>query len=85
MAYILQGIGDYIKDWWHDLWFWFWDKIDNFVTRRLHHTYCWRHNEALYTKEGNLWHYIQQRKAAKLLKEIKLLKKELNKKERQCL
>lgn len=80
MSYILLGIKDYCKDWWHDCWFLFWNGLDNFVSRRLHHTYCWQKNEGCFTKEGNLRHYIQQRKAAKLLKEIKTLQEELKQK-----
>lgn len=80
MKYILQGIGDYIKDWWHDCWFLFWNGLDSFVSHRLRHTYCWQKNEGCFTKEGNLQHYIQQRKAVKLLKEIKTLQKELKRK-----
>ena len=65
MKYILQGISDYCKDCWHDFWYWVWDGLDNFVSRRLHHTYCWQKNEGCFTKEGNLRHYIQQRRIAK--------------------
>lgn len=80
MKYIWLGIKDYCKDCWHDFWFWFWNGLDSFVSRRLHHTYCWQKNDGCFTKEGNLRHYIQQRKAAKLLKEIKTLQKELKQK-----
>ena len=80
MQHIWLGIKDYCKDWWHDCWFLFWNGLDNFVSRRLHHTYCWQKNEGYFTKEGNLRHYIQQRKAAKLLKEIKTLQEELKQK-----
>lgn len=65
MKYIWLGIKDYCKDCWHDFWYWFWNGLDNFVSRRLHHTYCWRNNEGYFTKEGNLRHYIQQRRIAK--------------------
>ena len=64
MKYIWLGIKDYYKDVWHDCWFLFWNGLDNFVSHRLHHTYCWQKNEGYFTKEGNLKHYIQQRKIA---------------------
>lgn len=80
MKYIWLGIKDYCKDVWHDCWFLFWNGLDSFVSHRLHHTYCWQKNEGCFTKEGNLQHYIQQRKAAKLLKEIKTLQEELKQK-----
>ena len=65
MNYFILGFKDYCKDCWHDFWFWFWNSLDNFVSRRLHHTYCWQKNEACYVKEGNLLHYIVQRKLSK--------------------
>ena len=77
MKYILLGIKDYCKDCWHEFWFKFWNKLDDFTTRRLARTYCWAKNDACFCKEGNLRHYIQQRKAKKLLDEIKQLQKEL--------
>lgn len=76
MIYIWLGIKDYCKDCWHDFWFWFWNRIDDFTRHRLTRTYCWAKNEACYTKEGSVLHYIQQRKITKLLKEINQLQKE---------
>ena len=60
--YTLQGIGDYLKDCWHDFWFWWWDALENFSHRRLSRTYCWKKNDGCFTKEGDLKHYIEQRK-----------------------
>lgn len=69
MKYIWLGIKDYIKDWWHD-----------WLIRRLFKLFYKDKPHKLpdLWKEGSIWHYIQQRKAAKLLKEIKRLKEELN-------
>ena len=64
MREILQGTSDYIKDNWHDFWYWLWDSLENFIHRRVSHTYCWRNNEGCYTKEGSVIHYIKQRKIA---------------------
>ena len=64
MKEILQGTSDYIKDTWHDFWYWLWDSLENFAHRRVSRTYCWRNNEGCYTKEGSVSHYIQQRKIA---------------------
>ena len=77
MKYIWLGIKDYCKDCWHDFWFKFWNALWTFTQRRTCKCYVWRNSEGLLVKGGNLWHYIQQRKAAKLLKEIKTLQKEL--------
>lgn len=77
MKYVFLGIKDYCKDCWHDFWYWFWDRLATFFTRRSMRCYVWRYNEGCYTKEGSVWRYIQQRKVAQLLKEIKRLKKEL--------
>ena len=63
-----QGFCDYCKDCWHDFWFWFWNSLDDYVSHRLHHTYCWQKNEGCYTKEGNLQHYIKQRKIGNKIK-----------------
>lgn len=71
MKSTILGIKDYIKDCWHDFWFWFWDGLDNFVSRRLHHTYCWQKNEGYFTKEGGLQHYIAQRKISEQIKRCK--------------
>lgn len=49
MKEIIQGIGDYIKDCRHD---------KNFGSKTARPAYMdW--------KEGNVWHYIKQRKIAK--------------------
>ena len=62
MKSILQGTGDYIKDCWHDFWFWVWDNFENWTFGMLKRTYCWRQFEGCYIKEGNLAHYIRQRR-----------------------
>lgn len=55
MNNIWLGIKDYIKDCWHD-----------WLLARLVNTYDNEHIEEDWIwKEGNLWHYIQQRKIAK--------------------
>ena len=58
------GIKDYCKDCWHDFWFKFWNALWDFTRRRTCKCYVWRKNEGLLVKEGNLWHYIQQRRFA---------------------
>lgn len=65
MKYIWLGIKDYCKDCWHDFWYWIWGKLEVFCTRRANRCYCWRYNEGCFTKEGSVWHYIQQRRIAK--------------------
>lgn len=82
MKYIWLGIKDYCRDCWHDFWFKFWNALWTFTQRRTCKCYVWRNSEGLLVKEGNLWHYIQQRKATKLLKEIKTLQKELKQKDK---
>lgn len=65
MKCILQGFGDYIKDCWHDFLFrnlqkYYGGRPIKFIsiaTGRLLNVTIW--------KEGNLWHYIQQRRIAK--------------------
>lgn len=64
MKYIWLGIKDYCKDCWHDFWYWFWGKLEVFCTRRANRCYCWKKNEGYFTKEGSVWHYIQQRRIA---------------------
>lgn len=64
MKYILQGIKDYCKDCWHDFLFRNLQKhykgrpikFTSVATGRLLNITIW--------KEGNLWHYIQQRRIA---------------------
>lgn len=82
MKYIWLGIKDYCKDCWHDFWFKFWNALWTFTQRRTCKCYVWRNNEGLVVKEGSVWHYIQQRKITKLLKEIKTLQKELKRKDK---
>ena len=76
MKYIWLGIKDYCKDCWHD-----------FLFRNLQKYYKRRpifyindktgvRSDLSFWKEGNLQHYIQQRKVANLLKEIKRLQQE---------
>lgn len=83
MKYIWLGIKDYIKDCWHD---WlrcrvmaYGGKVMDCVRDTKGNNKWWTESDSW--KEGNLWHYIQQRKAAKLLKEIKTLQKELKQKD----
>ena len=71
MKSTILGIKDYIKDCWHDFWFCIWDNLDNFVSIRLHRTYCWKHNDGCFTKEGDLKYYIQQRKKSEQIKRYK--------------
>lgn len=80
MKYIFLGIKDYLKDCWHD---YLVAKLKKFgcaiydyipantelVSGYLKPAKTW--------KKGNLWDYIRQRKAAKLLKQIKRLQQEL--------
>ena len=82
MSYILLAIKDYCKDWWHD-----------YLVAKLKKFGCAIYDyipakpTALVTvgylepaktwKKGNLWDYIRQRKATKLLKDIKQLKQQL--------
>lgn len=68
MKYILFGIKDYCRDCWHDFWYWFWDTLADFCTTRAVKCYVWRNNEGWYTKEGNLRHYIRQRKISSKIK-----------------
>ena len=67
MSYILLGIKDYIKDWWHD---WLSNRLHKVQGERIY-TYdaeqdltCWVYP----WKEGSLWHYIHQRKIANKIK-----------------
>lgn len=87
MKYIILGIKDYCKDCWHDylvaklkkfgcaIYDYIPAKPIELVSGYLEPAKTW--------KKGKLWDYIRQRKAAKLLKEIKTLQKELSKKEEQ--
>lgn len=65
MKHILQGIGDYIKDCWHD-----------FLLRHLCKFYkkcviffisnkTGTRSDLSFWKEGSVWHYIRQRKITK--------------------
>lgn len=65
MKCLWLGIKDYTKDCWHDFWFRFWNALWDFTQRRTCKSYVWRNNDGATVKEGNLWHYIQQRKIAK--------------------
>jgi len=71
MKYIWLGIKDYCKDCWHDFWYWFWDALWTWTNKRCVKCYVWKKNEGCYTKEGSVWHYIQQRKIAKQIKDVK--------------
>lgn len=64
MKYIWFGIKDYCKDCWHDFWFRFWNSLWDFSRRRTFKCYDWGNNKGHYTKEGNLWFYIQNRRIA---------------------
>lgn len=80
MKYIWLGIKDYCKDVWHD---WLLDRLQASYPNATIYFYDHGYDanfETCHWKEGNLWHYIQQRKAAKLLKEIKTLQEELKQK-----
>lgn len=62
MKYILQGIGDYCKDCWHD---WLRNRVMAYGGRVYDR--CSKHGWYLSDawKEGGLLHYIIQRKLAK--------------------
>ena len=69
MKYILQGIKDYCKDCWHD---WLFKNLRKFYKKMPITFYDRKTGISLDIgkwKEGNLWHYIQQRKIAKKRKE----------------
>ena len=69
MKYILQGIGDYIKDCWHDMHLFLVWKLHPHKKRRWqagHYDYYW--------KEGSVWHYIQQRKIGNKVKKQRRVK-----------
>lgn len=72
------GIKDYCKDCWHDFWYWFWDSLWDWTNKRCTRCYVWDKNDGCYTKEGNLRHYIQQRKIAKRVKEERSRAKKLH-------
>ena len=72
------GIKDYCKDCWHDFWYWFWDSLWEWTNKRCTRCYVWDKNDGCYTKEGNLRHYIQQRKIAKKVKEERNRAKKLH-------
>lgn len=59
MKEIILGIKDYCKDCWHD---WLMHRlIKTYPDENIREEWLW--------KEGNLWHYIRQRKIAKERKE----------------
>lgn len=60
MKSVLLGIKDYCKDCWHD---WLLYKLIRFYKRKL---FYWQSGlcPIVGLKEGNLWHYIQQRRIA---------------------
>ena len=60
--YKILGTKDYIMDCWHDMWFWVWSELSERIEKRMRATYCWQKNEGCYTKEGNIKHYIANRK-----------------------
>jgi len=64
MKYIWFGLKDYCKDVWHD---WLSNRLHKSQGERLY-TYDHKEDEICWVfpwKEGNLWHYIHQRKIAK--------------------
>lgn len=56
------GSWHYIKDCWHDFWFWFWGLFLNLFESIVNNTYCWKHNEGMYCKDGSIKKYIQETK-----------------------
>lgn len=64
MKNILLGLMDYLKDCWHDFWYCFWGDLGVFAFDRLEETYCHKHNNEYTCKEGNVFHYIKQRRLA---------------------
>lgn len=52
----------YIRDCWHDFWFWFWGLFFNLFESIVNNTYCWKHNEGMYCKDGSIKKYIQETK-----------------------
>ena len=56
------GSWHYIKDCWHDFWFWFWGLFFNLFESIVNNTYCWKHNEGMYCKDGSIKKYIQETK-----------------------
>lgn len=57
MKYIILGIKDYCKDCWHDYIECKWAKLHRTeLSRNVNRWWKW--------KEGNIWHYIRQRKFA---------------------
>ena len=64
MKYVLLGIKDYIKDCWHD---WLLDRLQATYPNATIYFYDHGYDadfETRHWKEGNLWHYIQQRRIA---------------------
>lgn len=67
MKYILQGIGDYCRDCWHD---WLRNRVMAYGGRVYDHCSVYDHaNQGAYGwvlsdawKEGSVWHYLIQRK-----------------------
>lgn len=68
MKYIFQGIKDYCKDCWHDFLFRhllkFYKKCAIFFISNKTGT----RSDLSFWKEGNLWHYIRQRKIGNKVK-----------------
>lgn len=58
----LFGVWRYLRDCWHDFWYWFWGLFHNLFESIVKNTYCWKHNEGLYYKNGSIKQYIQKTK-----------------------
>ena len=64
MKYIWLGFRDYIRDCWHD---WLLDRLQATYPNATIYFYDHGYDadiETRHWKEGNLWHYIRQRKIA---------------------
>lgn len=61
MKHVLQGIGDYVKDCWHDFLF---EHLQRFYDTQLRCLCkeCEMNVNLFSWKEGSVWHYIRQRK-----------------------
>lgn len=65
MSYILLGIKDYCKDCWHDFLFRNLQKCYKRCPIKFISNQTGVLLDMIFWKEGNLWHYIQQRRIAK--------------------
>lgn len=65
MIAIIWGICDYLSDCWHDY------KIRYEYKHTKGNRRKWEIVTTLLWKEGNLWHYIRQRRIAKRVKKIR--------------